>query len=1065
MSDRTLSNLSSVAEYNHITHPKRSSSVKTGFVSESSSVSYSEYGSASRYGAAGVLFVFVLFVCFSLIVSLETNKQTNTVLDNEELASVGYSEAELNPVCSCLRTVSCANSEALIAIQNCDQYLTSETGYEMPDAARAVQSQTASSDGYQEPDPSSARDCSGYEEPEPAVTAAVPPALSAESGYEEPAAQASSITPSSSHTTTNSNDGYEEPTSSSRTATNSNDGYEEPTSAASSGAPRARAGGDVGYEMPAANAKLPPRSIAAPLPPSSERFLSLFDRLSNTFDPLSGVTTNRDWNDEWQDALALPDSKVKFARLRDLELDFVHTASLYGKIIISELALPVHNKTIRPIAVGGIAGGEKYIVQNILFKFAVDVEGLYKSDENAMKAASHDLNGLMAYHHAGIGAIHLPLMALIDYLGFRLQAISILPISKHTICYGSADGARTVHKSNATLNALMEDAAQVLNIKVFVFYFSLFLPFLFFLLFYFSLCFLSFSKRKKLTSFFFVPAKCDSLIVLGQKKFSFILSPILRCLIRCSFFAICAHILTATVSACAWIARGILDLMSDSICWTLLELRPRSQSRKTIQVRRSCCSSLILAPHAQARLCRTGGSILYRLLRPEFVQRYAKPLSNDAFSAMGRHNAKEHNNEIRDAYRSLLGEVLPAWTEKFVARTTERLEKAGDELQPQLGLLNELAAMLHAGGLNVRLLGHIRQHVPVDCAHLRALLLTEAVARVAKNSARALQRRETRRTGVPASERFHSLLLHFLNMLLQPIGAAESFWADLEAQAEFKFAGLFLSNSKADGGEAPPLPRAQMGNVPHRLLFYRVVALLAIDIDARALAQLDSALRSQTLAESAGFQLVQPDLLSQRARLKHLGLVAYADAMQLYHTALEATDADARQRLLEVTRAKLEEAQLSLVSNQMATFHLARTLQLMAKDATRDSDRSALLERAAAVYTALRAERIEPNLNAAIVAAVAAIERERVQLELPARHKTTGVRASLARHSTSAVKKCMSAVDDAITATKLATQLNEADRDAHYALARVFALTFVFNCFLFFCFVFLSINCFPIRSL
>jgi hypothetical protein len=35
-------------------------------------------------------------------------------------------------------------------------------------------------------------------------------------------------------------------------------------------------------------------------------------------------------------------------------------------------------KTIQPVAVGGVAGGEKFIVHGILFKFAVDFGGLYQ---------------------------------------------------------------------------------------------------------------------------------------------------------------------------------------------------------------------------------------------------------------------------------------------------------------------------------------------------------------------------------------------------------------------------------------------------------------------------------------------------------------------------------------------------------------------------------------------------------------------------------------------------------------------------------------------------------------
>lgn len=37
------------------------------------------------------------------------------------------------------------------------------------------------------------------------------------------------------------------------------------------------------------------------------------------------------------------------------------------------------------------------------------------------------------------------MMVLVDYLGFRLQALSWLPIDPNTIIYGSSDAGRTVH--------------------------------------------------------------------------------------------------------------------------------------------------------------------------------------------------------------------------------------------------------------------------------------------------------------------------------------------------------------------------------------------------------------------------------------------------------------------------------------------------------------------------------------------------------------------------------------------------------------------------------------------
>ena len=46
-----------------------------------------------------------------------------------------------------------------------------------------------------------------------------------------------------------------------------------------------------------------------------------------------------------------------------------------------------------------------------------------------MKAAGHDLRGLVNYFECHIPGLHVPLMALIDYHGYRLMAVSLLPIS------------------------------------------------------------------------------------------------------------------------------------------------------------------------------------------------------------------------------------------------------------------------------------------------------------------------------------------------------------------------------------------------------------------------------------------------------------------------------------------------------------------------------------------------------------------------------------------------------------------------------------------------------------
>jgi hypothetical protein len=50
------------------------------------------------------------------------------------------------------------------------------------------------------------------------------------------------------------------------------------------------------------------------------------------------------------------DAKAWFAAAQ-IAREFTDTAALYAKIIISELCLPDEEKTIKPINIGGVAGG------------------------------------------------------------------------------------------------------------------------------------------------------------------------------------------------------------------------------------------------------------------------------------------------------------------------------------------------------------------------------------------------------------------------------------------------------------------------------------------------------------------------------------------------------------------------------------------------------------------------------------------------------------------------------------------------------------------------------------
>eukprot|EP01122_Echinamoeba_exundans_P005431 TRINITY_DN15587_c0_g2_i1.p1 TRINITY_DN15587_c0_g2~~TRINITY_DN15587_c0_g2_i1.p1 ORF type:complete len:1160 (+),score=219.51 TRINITY_DN15587_c0_g2_i1:46-3525(+) len=194
---------------------------------------------------------------------------------------------------------------------------------------------------------------------------------------------------------------------------------------------------------------------------------------------LIGNHKHMEWNDKYQLLMeSVPTGFVKSAEefnkarsfvqdLLVLTKDFVNLAAMYGKIIVSEKEMSVDDKTIKPVALGGAGSGAKYMQRGIFFKFPqVDDYGIYNGDDDwASKAGGHELKGLMGFKSAGIKELHLPLMALIDYRGYRLIAVSSVPISRDTLVYGSRDGGQRVVNKDPKAAHLMERFGEFMGLK------------------------------------------------------------------------------------------------------------------------------------------------------------------------------------------------------------------------------------------------------------------------------------------------------------------------------------------------------------------------------------------------------------------------------------------------------------------------------------------------------------------------------------------------------------------------------------------------------------------------
>ncbi|KAL9085555.1 MAG: hypothetical protein Q9159_004653 [Coniocarpon cinnabarinum] len=181
--------------------------------------------------------------------------------------------------------------------------------------------------------------------------------------------------------------------------------------------------------------------------------------------------TLRDWNEEFQTTRELPKETVQDRVFRErvtskLFADYNEAAAL-GAILIARGEVAPLNPTEPPDA-------QIFVYNNVFYSFGADGVGTFASeggDEAARVATGKDVMGVKTVNQLDVQDLAAPGTAVIDYLGKRIVAQSIVPgifkqrePGEQQIDYGGVEGKEVVAK-NDTFAPLFEKMSKALRVK------------------------------------------------------------------------------------------------------------------------------------------------------------------------------------------------------------------------------------------------------------------------------------------------------------------------------------------------------------------------------------------------------------------------------------------------------------------------------------------------------------------------------------------------------------------------------------------------------------------------
>jgi hypothetical protein len=494
----------------------------------------------------------------------------------------------------------------------------------------------------------------------------------------------------------------------------------------------------------------------------AERMFSFNTRLQAIYDMPS--TTEEERN-------------IQHMAFAKLNTEFTEKAIRIVKVIVEEMMLPDEQKTFASLpSAGGVAGGEKYLVDGDIFvKLCIDNHSLYGGNEWSGKVANLELHGMDGYASCiprlpqGC-KLRVPLLSMVDYVGFRALVSTACPISKRTIVYGSNDAARTVHNDDAEAERAMLLCASFLNL----------------------------APHKVMNGTSLIASAVDVEVHRGDdgnlylidtaRVFPPVQPGVVKSVPLGDFSAegiIHAKDLSAEQTSSLLkdldsipISEGLLffkrpkpsddplweassplpddetmleqDMKDENLMWMSNEDELLDQDTSFLEKLTRADANFVnpIATALVGRIIRgdawflrnATGQRLFHQFRPEFVRSFSKPLSSDALSGFSIDGAvhdavvKEATTQLEQNYlvhiqtQLLSGSpYLDPWLNTNGTAQEKNEGKVQLSVAPLIYSPETLVRFMHRVGLNVRSIGHIRIHIPVQ--PFQAVSLVEMVSR------------------------------------------------------------------------------------------------------------------------------------------------------------------------------------------------------------------------------------------------------------------------------------------------------------------------------------------------